>query len=207
MDAIPFRRCTMHRIPRFTRIAGVVAGLMMAAAGPVAPVEAATSSDLAYADGQTYVMDTPHAMPASNPGLEKVPPIWVMVFGPNAIPPGYAPQCDPCDHPNNPNLPGGGDFHDHLLPGAPGEGVHGTAGDYMAPWLITIVVFNPRFTGGNASFAPIKSDTQLAAVEAESAAALRSGGVPELLPINSGAANPFELPTGTVLICPIVRAG
>lgn len=197
----------MHRILRLTRVAGVVAGLLVAVAGPVATVEAGNATDLVYADGQTYLMNTPHAMTASNAGLESAPPIWVMVFAPSAIPPDYAPQCDPCDHPNNPNLPGGGDFHDHLLPGAPGEGVNGTAGDYKGPWLITIVVFNPRFTGGNASFAPIKSDTQLAAVEAQSAAALLSGGIPELLPINSGAANPFELPTGTVLICPIVRAG
>lgn len=197
----------MHRILRLTRVVFVVAGLLVAATGPVATVEAATSTDLVYADGQTYVMNTPHARSASNAGLESAPPIWVMVFAPNAIPPAYAPQCDPCDHPNNPNLPGGGDYHDHLLPGAPGEGVNGTAGEYKGPWLITIVVFNPRFTGGNASFAPIKSDTQLAAIESESAAALRSGGVPELLPINTGAANPFELPTGTVLICPIVRAG
>jgi hypothetical protein len=197
----------MHRILRATRVAAVAAGLLLAVAGPVTTVEAAISSDPVYADGATYVMVTPHVMPASNAGLQSAPPIWVMVFAPNAIPPGYTPQCDPCDHPNNPNLPGGGDFHDHILPGAPGEGVDGTAGDYKGPWLITIVVFNPRFTAGNSSFAPIKSDTQLATVEAESAAALRGGGVSELLPINPGAANPFERPTGTVLICPIVRAG
>jgi hypothetical protein len=197
----------MHRILRATRVAMVTAGLLIAATGRMATVEAATATDLVYADGHTYVMATPHAMAASNPGLDSAPPIWVMVFAPNAIPPRYAPQCAPCDHPNNPNLPGGGDFHDHLLPGAPGEGVNGTAGEYKGPWLITIVVFNPRFTGGNGSFAPITSDTQLSAVEADSAAALRGGGVPELLPINSGAANPFERPTGTVLICPIVGQG
>jgi|SRR5579859_1211801 len=197
----------MHCILRVTRVAAVAAGLLVAAAGPVMTVTAATSTDFVYADSHTYVMNAPHAMSASNAGLESAPPIWVMVFAPNAIPLGYAPQCDPCDHPNNSNLPGGGDFHDHLLPGVPGEGVNGTAGDYKGPWLITIVVFNPRFTGGNASFAPIKSDTQLAAVEAESAAALRIGGVPELLPINPGATNPFERPTGMVLICPIVGAG
>lgn len=196
----------MHRIPSLAKLA-VVVGVFLVGLGNTVTAQAAAGTSQVYADGNTYTMVTATSMPASNPGLEKAPPLWVMVFAPNAIPPGYAPQCDPCDHPNNPNLPGGGDFHDHLLPSAPGMGNGGTAGEYKAPWMITIVVFNPAFTHGNSGFQPITSDGALASVETASAAALSSNGVPELLPINPSGPNIFERATGTVLVCPIVRQG
>jgi hypothetical protein len=195
----------MHRIPSFVKLAAALAAVLIGPGSAVA-VQAAETTPV-YADGQTYTMVAAKAMPASNSGLAKAPPLWVMVFVPSAVPPGYTPQCDPCDHPNNPNLPGGGDFHDHLLPSVPGLGNNGTAGEYTGPWMITIVVFNPAFTHGNTSFEPIKSDWQLAAVEAASAAALSSNGVPELLPINPNGANRFERATDTVLICPIIQKG
>jgi ABC-type Fe2+-enterobactin transport system substrate-binding protein len=69
MEGIPFRRYTTHRILRLTRSAVVVAGLLLAAAAPVATVEATTSTDLVYADGQRYLMNTPYALLASNAGL------------------------------------------------------------------------------------------------------------------------------------------
>ena len=193
----------MHRIPTFVKLAAALAAVVVGPGSAVA-AQAAQSTSLVYAEGRTYTMVTAHSMPASSPGLEKAPPLWVMVFAPNAIPLGYTPQCDPCDHPNNPNLPAGGDYHDHLLPSAPGSGTDATKGGYRGPWMITIIVFNPAFTGGNTAFQPVTSDGALEAVEAASAAALSSNGVPELLPINPSGSNPFEIPTGTILICPIV---
>lgn len=193
----------MHRITSFAKLAAALAVVAMGAGNTVA-AQAAAGTSLVYADGKTYTMVTATSRPASSPGLETAPPLWVMVFAPSAIPLGYTPQCDPCDHPNNPNLPAGGNFHDHLLPSAPGMGNDGTAGEYKGPWMITIVVFNPAFTHGNAAFQPITSDGQLAEVEAASASALRTGGVPELLPINASGSNIFERSTGTILICPIV---
>jgi hypothetical protein len=51
------------------------------------------------------------------------------------------------------------------------------------------VVFTPTFT-------PITSDEALDAAEAAG----------EFLPINQGASNPYEIPTGVVLICPLVSS-
>jgi hypothetical protein len=204
---IPFRRCVMHTTPVIARLARalVVAPLAIGMLS-LTPAHATVADSLVYVDGQTYSMVTAHSTTSSSPGLVKAPPLWVLVYSPSAVPPGYAPQCDPCDHPNNPNLPGGGDYHDHVLPAAPGFGSTDTAGSYEGPWMITILVYNPQYTGGNTEFQPITSDDQLAAAEAASLTALQSGGVPELLPINPGAGDPFEVPTGTVLICPIVRS-
>lgn len=193
----------MHQIKTVVKLAAALAAILIGPGSAVA-AQAAAQTSLVYADGKTYTMVTATARAASNPGLETAPPLWVMVFAPNAIPNGYTPQCDPCDHPNNPNLPGGGDFHDHLLPSAPGLGTDGTAREYKGPWMITIVVFNPAFTHGNTAFVPITSDGQLAAVEAQSSLALQQSGIPELLPINPAGPDRFERSTGTVLICPIV---
>lgn len=194
----------MHsRISSFIKLAAAMAVVVIGAGSTVA-AQAAVQTSLVYADGKTYTMNAVTARTADSPGLEKAPPLWLMVFVPNAIPAGYTPQCDPCDHPNNPNLPAGGNFHDHLLTSAPGMGNNGTAGEYRGPWMVTITVFNPAFTHANASFQPITSDGQLAAVEEESATALRLHLVPELLPINPNGPNIFERSTGTILICPIV---
>ena len=196
----------MHSITSLAKVSAALTVLVLGMGNTVA-AQAAAETSLVFADGKTYTMVAATARPASSPGLEKAPPLWVMVFVPNAIPPGYRPQCDPCDHPNNPNLPSGGDYHDHLLPSAPGMGNNGTAGEYRGPWMITVVVFNPAYTQGNAGFQPITSDGQLATVEAASLAALQSRGVPELLPINLGGSNAFERSTDTILICPIVQMG
>ena len=86
-------------------------------------------------------------------------------------------------------------YHDHLIPGAPGLGTNGTArGDYKAPWRIVAMVYNPAYSN-RSDFEPITSDEELAAAEAAG----------EFLPINPGAADPYQRWTDNVLICPIVR--
>ena len=83
-------------------------------------------------------------------------------------------------------------YHDHLLTGVPGFGNQGTAGEFKAPWKIIIVVYNPD-VALSPDFKPITSADDLDAAEANG----------EFLPINPGADNPFEINTGSVLICPL----
>jgi hypothetical protein len=54
--------------------------------------------------------------------------------------------------------------------------------------------YNPAWSN-RPDFTPITDDEQLAAAEA--------GG--EFLPINPGAANPYEIWTTNVLVCPVVH--
>ncbi|HEY2165055.1 MAG TPA: hypothetical protein VGH04_13740, partial [Gemmatimonadaceae bacterium] len=101
------------------------------------------------------------------------------------------PQCNPCFHPG---LPAMFVFHDHVLTGAPGMGNHGTAGDFKGPWKIIVLVYNPDYVA-SLFFTPIKSADELDAAEAAGKA---------FLPINQGGANPYEVDTGNLLICPLV---
>jgi len=84
-------------------------------------------------------------------------------------------------------------YHDHVLTGAPGLGKNGTAGDFKGPWKIIILMYKPE-VAFSLGFQPITSADDIDAAEAAG----------EFLPINPGAENPFEINTGTVLICPFV---
>ncbi|MBK5188102.1 MAG: hypothetical protein JJD97_07635 [Gemmatimonadaceae bacterium] len=112
---------------------------------------------------------------------------------PITLPSGYQPQCNPCFHPG---LPAPFVYHDHVITGAPGMGIHGTAGQYKAPWKIIVLVYNPAYVASR-TFKPITSAAALDAAEA-------AGNV--FLPINSGGANPYEFDTGNLLICPTVSS-
>jgi hypothetical protein len=112
---------------------------------------------------------------------------------PITLPSGYQPQCNPCFHPG---LPAPFVFHDHVIAGAPGMGTDGTAGGMKAPWKLILLVYNPAYVS-SPFFTPIKSEEDLDAAEA-------AGNV--FLPINQGGANPYEIETGNVLICPIVSS-
>jgi hypothetical protein len=110
------------------------------------------------------------------------------------LPSGYHPQCDPCFHPG---LPAPFVYHDHIITGAPGMGTNGTAGEFMAPWKIIIVMYDPVYAASH-DFKPITSAADLDAAE--------HPGIHKLLPFNQGAANPYEIETGNLLICPIVSS-
>jgi len=112
---------------------------------------------------------------------------------PITLPSGYQPQCNPCFHPG---LPAPFVFHDHVITGAPGMGNNGTAGEMKAPWKIILLVYNPGYAS-SPNFKPITSEADLDAAE-------QAGNV--FLPINQGGANPYEVDTGNVLICPIVSS-
>jgi len=187
--------------------------LVLALAG-VGIVFAGTASadkpaiDPTYANGQTVYMIGPHLIVGARetqPNLYahaqelylvtyQQPTVPVPGAGPITLPSGYQPQCNPCFHPG---LPGPFVYHDHVITGAPGMGINGTAGEYKAPWKIIVLVYNPAYSN-SPSFTPIKSATGIDAAEA-------AGNV--FLPINASLAagsNPYEIDTGNVLICPTV---
>jgi hypothetical protein len=84
-------------------------------------------------------------------------------------------------------------YHDHVITGAPGMGKDGTAGEFEAPWKVIVLVYNPAYVS-SPNFKPVTSEDALDAAE-------QAGNV--FLPINAGGANPYEVETGNVLICPI----
>jgi hypothetical protein len=162
--------------------------------------------DPTYANGQTVYMIGPHmivdardtqpnlyahaeelyllAYPAGTPTPENAPPLTFAS--------GYQPQCNPCFHPG---LPFPFVYHDHVITGAPGMGNNGTAGAYLGPWKIIVLMYNPSVELDPA-FQPIKSAADVDAAEA--------AGM--FLPINRGPGNPYEIDTGNVLICPTVSS-
>lgn len=186
------------------RIVAVVIGLALSALAGVSSA-AKPEIDPSYAKGKVYYMIGPRLMTnvaATNPRLyAQAEELYLLVYpiNPNGtdtdaktLPSGYQPQCDPCYHPG---LPGEFAYHDHVLTGAPGLGINGTAGENKAPWKIILLVYNPALVDAN--FAPIKDADDIAVAEAEG----------RFLPINSDGTsgpNPFEIDTGNVLICPLV---
>src|SRR5262249_48037098 len=107
-----------------------------------------------WADGKTVYMIGPHLIEGAR---EKQPnlyahaeELYLLAFplpptapdpqpgaGPITLLSGYQPQCNPCFHPG---LPPRLVYHDHVIPGAPGMGNNGTAGGFMAPWKIIVLV-------------------------------------------------------------------
>lgn len=184
----------------------LVASISAVAALHVKPARAAGQEiDPSYANGTTVYMIGPHMDTNPNPNqLAHAPELYILAypvnFGPPpctancppiTLPSGYQPQCDPCFHPG---LPPVFAYHDHVLTGSPGFGTDGTAGSFKGPWQIVILVYNPDFAM-SPSFQPIKSDEDLDKAEAAG----------EFLPI-SGGANPYEIATGVILICPLVSS-
>lgn len=158
---------------------------------------AAPDREAVYADGQTYTMLGATLITNASPGLLGAPPLYLLGYVPPAgtptgqaitLPSGYQPQCDPC-------LQEPIAYHDHLVTGAPGLGTDGTSrGDYKAPWRIVVMLYNPAWSN-RPGFTPITDDDELAAAEAAG----------EFLPIDPGAADPYQVWTDNVLVCPIIR--
>jgi hypothetical protein len=161
--------------------------------------------DPTYANGTTVYMIGPRLIVDARTKMpnayEHAEELYLLVYpqastpvpgaGPITLPSGYQPQCNPCFHPG---LPPPFVYHDHVITGAPGMGNDGTAGEYKAPWKIIVLVYNPAYVA-SPGFRPL---TSAAAVDA----AEQAGNV--FLPINSGGANPYEIDTGNLLICPTV---
>lgn len=162
--------------------------------------------DPTYANGKTVYMIGPHIIPNARETMPNLyahaEELYLLVY-PQQVPPapgaggitlpsGYEPQCNPCFHPG---LPAMFVYHDHVITGAPGMGNNGTAGVYLGPWKIVLLVYNPAYAHAP-GFTPIKSEAGIDAAET-------AGNV--FLPINTApGANPYEVETGNVLICPTV---
>jgi hypothetical protein len=170
----------------------------------VPSAHAAPEIDPSYANGQTVYMIGPHMKTNPSPQeLAQAPELYLLSYPlngdgcttncpPKTLPSGYQPQCNPCFHPG---LPIPFVYHDHVLTGAPGFGKDGTAGSFKGPWQIVVLVYNPAFAF-SPGFTPITSDEALDTAEAAG----------EFLPINQGASNPYEVATGSLLICPLVSS-
>ena len=153
---------------------------------------------LVYMIGPKLIVGARESMPNAYAKAEE---LYLIVFpqatlpapgaGPITLPSGYQPNCNPCFHPG---LPAPFVYHDHVITGAPGMGHDGTAGEFKAPWKIIIMMYDPHYAA-SPNFHPITSANAIDAAE-------QAGGV--FLPFNQGAANPFELEPGNLLICPIV---
>jgi len=150
--------------------------------------------DPSYAEGQTYYMIGPHVVfnaAQTQPNVYAKAEELYLVGYPQAalpLPSGYVPQCHPCFH-----APPDFIFHDHVLTGAPGLGKNGTAQQFKAPWKIILLMYTEEAVS-QPDFVPVKSVAELDAAEA-------AGKLKQIAP---GAANPYEIDTGNLLICPFV---
>ena len=190
----------------------VVVALLCGTALLLAATAAADKPEIdpTYANGQVVNMIGPHLIVGARetqPNLyahseELYLVVYSTPFGasgvPLTLPSGYQPQCNPCFHPG---LPIPFVYHDHVITGAPGMGNNGTAGQFKGPWKIIVLMYNPAYANA-LTFTPIKSAAAIDAAEVAQSA----GGPQVFVPLNQGGANPYEVETGNVLICPIVSA-
>ncbi|HEX9274915.1 MAG TPA: hypothetical protein VGA51_00755 [Casimicrobiaceae bacterium] len=186
-----------------TRGIGLLAAVLVFLVVPSAANAGKPAIDPSYVDGKIYYMIGSHLIPnaiVTHPQLyAKAEELYLLVYpinpsgtdtDPKALPSGYQPNCDPCYHPG---VPGIFAYHDHVLTGAPGLGKGGTAGEFLAPWKVILLMYNPA-VALSPTFTPVTSADDIDAAEAAGT----------FLPINPGAENPYEIETGNVLICPFV---
>jgi hypothetical protein len=210
----------MRNVSTVLLVAGVMAFVGCDRSSPLRPDAAALGAasaqppatgkpeiDPTYANGTVVYMIGPHIIPNARQTMpnayEHAEELYLVTYqqssvpspgaGPITLPSGYQPQCNPCFHPG---LPPPFVYHDHVITGAPGMGPNGTAGEYKAPWKIIILVYNPAYAT-SLTFTPVKSEADIDAAEA-------AGNV--FLQINPGGANPYEIDTGNLLICPTVSS-
>ena len=106
--------------------------------------------------------------------------------GPETLPSGYQPLCDPCFHGGALNaFP----YHDHVMEGAPGFGTQGTVDAMKGPWVLIVAAYDPAYSN-QAGFTPFKSTAGIAAGELAG----------DFQAIHPGAVNPYEINPGVVLI-------
>ncbi len=180
--------------------------LLLALGWLVASVPAARAAgpcaETAYANGQQYCIFVAKIIANPSAGLlATAEPIYIAAYsplpagcdtstpstcGPEALPSGYMPLCNPCFHGGALNaFP----YHDHVLEGAPGFGSDGTANAMKGPWVLILVAYQPGYSNAP-SFVPFKST-----------AGIRSGELAgDFQTLNPGAANPYEVNTGVVII-------
>jgi hypothetical protein len=192
------RNTLLHPLTRAGLLAAILT-FFVAAWGPANAAKPAV--DPSYADGNIYYMIGPHIIPNPNPKLlATAEDLYIVAYpinkdgsntGPLQLPGGYEPLCNPCFHAGfDPTWV----YHDHVLTGAPGLGKNGTAGEYLAPWKIIVVMYSDAAIA-DPNFVPLKSADDLEA-------ALQNH--PELFQPPVPGFPGLELDTGAVLMCPFV---
>jgi hypothetical protein len=162
----------------------VYACLTLLVAGPASAGAAGRDTETVYLDGHTAQINTGAAVVFNaSPGLlSEASPIFIIGFpvapnttGPITLPSGYQPQ-------HNGFPPSPIPYHDHILPSA-----------LPAPRQIVEMRYSWAYAY-SPGFVPITSADQIPAAEATG----------ELEAINPGAPDPYQLPTTTVLIRPVI---
>lgn len=168
------------------------------AAAPSFAVAAGPATETVYIQGHTAEINTAAAVifDASAGLLDQASPIYIIEFpvaagttGPITLPSGYQPQ-------HNGFPPSPIPYHDHVLTSAPGLGTSGTAREYTAPLRVVAMRYSATYAY-SPDFVPITSAEQIAGAEAT--------GKLEL--INSGAHDPYQIWTTTVLVRPVLPQG
>ncbi|HLZ93761.1 MAG TPA: hypothetical protein VKT20_00305, partial [Candidatus Dormibacteraeota bacterium] len=120
----------------------LVFALASAIAVTVTPaLAAAPGSEQMYANGSTVYMIAPPTIATGGTNVPDELYLAVYPIDPTGANLGhltvgtnkYAPQCDPCFHPG---VPPPLAYHDHVISGAPGYGVNGTAGAFNPFWHV-----------------------------------------------------------------------
>ena len=185
-------------------VTGAALGTAVLGVAPIwaSSVPAGAANEVAvYVESQPYRMVINHVnLNPSDGEVAAARPFYVAVFPVNPVgrtdlgsltlPSGYRPQCDPCFHPG---LPFQLVYHDHILSGAPGFGNDGTAQEQQGTRHPIAVMYDPAYIQSPA-FRPLTTIDAVRAAE----------HLGELLPINAGADNPFELPQPVVVTVQLV---
>jgi hypothetical protein len=143
----------------------------------------------AYAGGETYCFTVVRGnVNASQVQLDSAQVMYVVTYPqlnslcsgnvssckPASLPSGYSPQCDPCIQ-EAPSV-----YHDHIFSVLPSSGT--------GSFRIVVVAYAPSFSS-KAGFTPMNSASAITAGEAAG----------DFVKINPTGANPYEMPTKTVL--------
>ncbi len=185
-------------------VSGITLMLMFSLILFVTPAAKAAGpcEETAYANGQLFCIHVTKVITNPSAGLlATAEPIYIASYfplptgcdttnpsscAPETLPSGYQPLCNPCFHGDGLDaFP----YHDHVMEGAPGFGIHGTVDGMKGPWVLIIAAYVPTYSN-QVGFTPFKSTADIAAGELAG----------HFQTINPSGANPYEVNTGVVLM-------
>lgn len=180
----------------------MVLGVSLSASLPDASMAAPSgTAEPTYANGTVVFMSAPvsalgTSLSHGSAVVDKAYPLYLAVYpvaadgfdsSPKLINGWYSPQCDPCFHFGVPD-PNLGQFHDHIVEGAPGFGTNGTAGSYSPAWRVFILVYDMSYISSHPAWTPVTSDEDIDAA------------------VSSGEFLFPPLDTGVVFLCNLTSA-
>lgn len=144
-----------------------------------------------YLNGQTVCINiTGLITDPTAAQLAAAKPLYIAAYtqltlpGPQSLPSGYQPLCNPCDHSGASPILGSYQYHDHVIAG--GFGQHSQSGDLRE---LVVVAYNVDYSN-QATFQPFTSAAGITVGE--------HAGLFQV--INPGAANPFEIHTDVLVV-------